>query len=97
MKRSVTLLLSAVMLWSLCACGGGSPSSSEPASGSASAGASSGGETMVLRLANSHNAEHITSQACQMKKPMGALPLSATLPASWATSAPPSSSASSAG
>lgn len=66
MKRSVTLLLSAVMLWSLCACGGGSPSSSEPAPGSASAGASSGGKTMVLRLANSHNAEHITSQACQM-------------------------------
>ena len=96
MKKFVTSLLAMVMLLSLCTgCGGQKDSSST--GDTASAGTPSA-ETVVLRLANSHNAEHITSQACQMfadlvnEKTDGRI----TLPVNWATSAPPSSSASSA-
>ena len=64
MKKFVTSLLAMVMLLSLCTgCGGQKDSSST--GDTASAGTPSA-ETVVLRLANSHNAEHITSQACQM-------------------------------
>ena len=64
MKKFVTSLLAMVMLLSLCTgCGGQKDSSST--GDTASAGTTSA-ETVVLRLANSHNAEHITSQACQM-------------------------------
>ena len=66
MKKMMTSLLAIVMLLSLCA-GCGSKESAAPAQESQPAAEEqSSGETMVLRLANSHNAEHITSQACQM-------------------------------
>ena len=66
MKKFVTSLLAAVMLLSLCAgCGGQKESTETPAAEAPSAETPSS-ETVVLRLANSHNAEHITSQACQM-------------------------------
>lgn len=59
MKKILASVLVAVMLLALCtACGG----NTSPAENEATPPA----ETMVLRLANSHNAEHITSQACQM-------------------------------
>lgn len=66
MKKFFTLLLTLVMVLSLAACGGSEegPKTDAPANPETSEPAKT--ETMVLRLANSHNAEHITSQACQM-------------------------------
>ena len=68
-RRILTLLMAALMLLGLAACGGTTDTTettdtaeTETESGETAAT----GETMVLRLANSHNAEHITSQACQM-------------------------------
>jgi tripartite ATP-independent transporter DctP family solute receptor len=71
MKKLIATLLTALMLLGLCACGGDSAPSAAPAPDSGSSepaapDAAPSGETMLLRLANSHNAEHITSQACQM-------------------------------
>ena len=75
MKKILATLLAAVMLLALCAgCGGnnggsttgGDTGSSAPSDGGTAAPDSGSGEAVVLRLANSHNAEHITSQACQM-------------------------------
>ena len=64
MKKFVTSLLAMVMLLSLCTgCGGQKDSSS---TGDTASSGTPSAETVVLRLANSHNAEHITSQACQM-------------------------------
>lgn len=75
MKRFLATLLTLCMVLSLAACGG---SGSGSAGGAAGGGTPSNstddsskaeepsGEAVVLRLANSHNAEHITSQACQM-------------------------------
>lgn len=63
MKKILTALLTVWMLLSLFACSSNLP----PASSETSYGEeTSGEEKVVLRLANSHNAEHITSQACQM-------------------------------
>ena len=55
----------------LSACGGGTGTSAgdtktNTKAASTSEATETSGDTMVLRLANSHNAEHITSQACQM-------------------------------
>lgn len=73
MKKVLAILLTAVMLLALCTgCGGdngaasGDPAGSSAPSAGDTAPSGSGGESVVLRLANSHNAEHITSQACQM-------------------------------
>lgn len=71
MKRFAVTLLTFLMLLSLCACGGASGDAPAADAGSnvsepAPSDAAPGGDTMLLRLANSHNAEHITSQACQM-------------------------------
>ena len=71
MKRILTTLLAVFMLLALCAGCGGTSSETSADSGDAAgttdtADTSASTETMVLRLANSHNAEHITSQACQM-------------------------------
>ena len=63
MKRTIAAILSFATALSLCACGGGSAATDSNAAADNSTAAS--GDTMVLRLANSHNAEHITSQACQ--------------------------------
>lgn len=63
MKKFVTSLLAVVMLLSLCA---GCGSSEKPAETTETPAAETPAESVVLRLANSHNAEHITSQACQM-------------------------------
>ena len=67
MKKFVTFLMAAVMMLSLVACGG---TTDEPApegtTKEETTAPAPSTETMVLRLANSHNAEHITSQACQM-------------------------------
>ena len=68
MKKFVTFLMAAVMMLSLVACGGTTDEPApekEPAKEETTTPAPST-ETMVLRLANSHTAEHITSQACQM-------------------------------
>ena len=73
MKKVLAILLTAVMLLALCTgCGGDNGTASGDSAGSSAPSAGdtapsgSGGESVVLRLANSHNAEHITSQACQM-------------------------------
>ena len=72
MKKLIASLLTALMLLGLCACGGSAPntpSTSDDGSKTSEPAApeqTPSGETMLLRLANSHNAEHITSQACQM-------------------------------
>lgn len=58
MKKFVASLLACATVFGLSACGGEQNMTSN--------GSGSSGDTMVLRLANSHNAEHITSQACQM-------------------------------
>ena len=62
MKRTIAAILSFATALSLCACGGGAATDSNAAAANSTAAS---GDTMVLRLANSHNAEHITSQACQ--------------------------------
>ena len=96
MKRTIAAILSFATALSLCACGGGSAATDSNAAADNSTAAS--GDTMVLRLANSHNAEHITSQACQRfadsvkEKTDGRI----TIECHLATSAPLSSSASSA-
>ncbi|MCQ5131296.1 TRAP transporter substrate-binding protein [Butyricicoccus faecihominis] len=56
-------LTSAALMASLLTGCGGSPSAQDPNAGKAPAAGSE--QSMVLRLANSHNEEHITSQACQ--------------------------------
>ena len=73
MKKLAATLLTILMLLGLCACGGDTPSSTPaPDAGSGNGAAEPApdaapeGDAMLLRLANSHNAEHITSQACQM-------------------------------
>ena len=71
MKKLIASLLTALMLLGLCACGSTPSAPSTPDTGSgtsepAPSDAVPSGETMLLRLANSHNAEHVTSQACQM-------------------------------
>ena len=70
MKKFFALLLTLVTLLSLTACGGNDASSdattNETTENTETADTTKNTETVVLRLANSHNAEHITSQACQM-------------------------------
>ena len=73
LRRRLLPLLAVVMLLALCAgCSGNNGGSAGDSTPSASGGesapdsGSASGESVVLRLANSHNAEHITSQACQM-------------------------------
>lgn len=66
MKKFFAALLAVCMLLALCtACGGDSGSETETSTDSTETTApeTSGGETVVLRLANSHNAEHITRPA----------------------------------
>lgn len=65
MKKLLAALLAACVLLALCTACGGAATPSDSGSDNTPDTPSSG-ETMVLRLANSHNAEHITSQACQM-------------------------------
>lgn len=67
MKKLFATLLTAVLVLSLCA-GCGDKGATAPATEDkdAEAPAQTTAETVTLRLANSHNAEHITSQACQM-------------------------------
>lgn len=70
MKRFLALILGAMMMLSLAACGGeetqSTPTEQTQTSTPTTQQEEPTAETMVLRLANSHNAEHITSQACQM-------------------------------
>lgn len=71
MKRFLVTLLTLCMVLSLAACGGnnaGSPNTDAPSNDTNDTNNTEepSGEAIVLRLANSHNAEHITSQACQM-------------------------------
>ena len=54
MKRTIAAILSFATALSLCACGGGSAATDSNAAADNSTAAS--GDTMVLRLANSHNA-----------------------------------------
>ncbi len=65
MKRTIAAILSFATALSLCACGGGSSSAATDSNAASDNSTAASGDTMVLRLANSHNAEHITSQACQ--------------------------------
>lgn len=60
MKKFVASLMACAMALSLSACGGGQTA------GPNTPTESTGSSKMVLRLANSHNAGHITSQACQL-------------------------------
>lgn len=62
MKKLLATLLASLMLLTLAACGdkAAAPAEGDKAPDQATA------QPMTLRLANSHNAEHITSQACQM-------------------------------
>ena len=67
MKKFIASLLAVCTILSLAACGAKEEKPAEtPAETPVEAPAETPAETMVLRLANSHNAEHITSQACQM-------------------------------
>ena len=67
MKKFIASLLAVCTILSLAACGAKEEKPAEtPAETPVEAPAEKPAETMVLRLANSHNAEHITSQACQM-------------------------------
>lgn len=67
MKKFVTFLMAAVMMLGLVACGGNTAEApKEETAKEETAAPAPSTETVVLRLANSHNAEHITSQACQM-------------------------------
>lgn len=68
MKKILTPLLAAWVLLFLASCSFDVPSVSSEISHGEDA---SSGEKVVLRLANSHNAEHITSQACQMFADLG--------------------------
>ena len=61
MKKFLATLLAVCTVLALCA-GCGSKKEETPAAEAPSAETPSS-ETVVLRLANSHNAEHITSQA----------------------------------
>ena len=66
MKKFIASLLAVCTILSLAACGAKEEKPAEtPAETPVEAPAETPAETMVLRLANSHNAEHITSQACQ--------------------------------
>ena len=72
LKKGMVAVLVSAMVWSMAACGSGNSSGTTQSSSTgveestaAKAASSSGGDVTVLRLANSHNAEHITSQACQ--------------------------------
>ena len=101
MKKFLATLLAVCTVLALCA-GCGSKKEETPAASESNETPAASTETVVLRLANSHNAEHITSQACQMfadlvnEKTDGRITIECHFPVSWATSAPPSSSASSA-
>lgn len=60
MKKFLAAFLVLTMVLALCAgCGSKEETPAETP-------AQTPAESVVLRLANSHNAEHITSQACQM-------------------------------
>ena len=65
MKKFLATLLAVCTVLALCA-GCGSKKEETPAASESNETPAASTETMVLRLANSHNAEHITSQACQM-------------------------------
>lgn len=72
LKKGMVAVLASAMVWSMAACGSGNSSGMTQSSSTgveestaAKAASVSGGDVTVLRLANSHNAEHITSQACQ--------------------------------
>lgn len=75
-KKWLALVMAGVMTLALTACGGSSQpaqtqapaaeEAAEEAPAAEEAAPAAEGETILLRLANSHNAEHITSQACQM-------------------------------
>lgn len=73
-SKWIALAVASVMALSMTACGSSSSGStakeavdtkSTSTVGATQDTTKSGGDTIVLRLANSHNAEHITSQACQ--------------------------------
>ena len=73
MKKLLASLLAAGTLLACAGCGGTTaPSTTTPSTTPAETATPAESttpantETVVLRLANSHNAEHITSQACQM-------------------------------
>ena len=65
MKKFLATLLAVCTVLALCA-GCGSKKEETPAASESNETPAASTETVVLRLANSHNAEHITSQACQM-------------------------------
>ena len=65
MKKFLATLLAVCTVLALCA-GCGSKKEETPAASESNETPAASTETVVLRLANSHNAEHTTSQACQM-------------------------------
>ncbi len=65
MKKFLATVLTACTLLAACAGCGSQSAAPAPSDEPAAPATEAGGESIVLTLANSHNAEHITSQACQ--------------------------------